>query len=159
MKLIGILLLIAAIALIVVGVAAWTRRLPGNSVVGLHVPEVRKSRELWDRAHQVAGPLWTGAGLLMGIAGFVALSASGWLWAIVGLLVVGSLAFVGIGGGMGAHTVALIDAANLRQQAQDEGGCSCGGEGEAAAGPQVDLSAARRAAERADGTGAGQPQQ
>ena len=54
----GSLFGVLAVLLIVVGALGWAAKLPGNPVVGIRVPEVRKSQELWDMAHRVAGPLW-----------------------------------------------------------------------------------------------------
>ena len=53
----GTLCGILAVVLLVVGVLGWTAKLPGNPIFGIRVPEVRKSKELWDMAHRVAGPL------------------------------------------------------------------------------------------------------
>ena len=55
---VGIIFFILAVFLIVVGTMASTKRLPGNSYIGLRLQEIRKSREAWDNAHRVAGPAW-----------------------------------------------------------------------------------------------------
>ncbi|WP_080792089.1 SdpI family protein [Corynebacterium pacaense] len=114
MTVIGIILgsLFGALAflLIVTGVLAWTAKLPGNPAVGIRVPEVRKSQDLWEMAHRVAGPLWTLAGVSLGIASMIAFIAGSWMWIIVVAAVIASLVFIGMGAGMGAHTVAMVDA-------------------------------------------------
>ena len=71
---------IAAAAQLVAGGLAWSGKLPGNGVVGLNIPEVRTSRERWDAAHRIAGPLWTLSGVALVFATLIAVVASGWLW-------------------------------------------------------------------------------
>lgn len=41
----AVLLLVLAVFTTVVGVLAWRMKLPGNGVIGIRVPEVRKSKE------------------------------------------------------------------------------------------------------------------
>ena len=45
---VGIIFLILAVFLIIVGTMASTKRLPGNNYIGLRLQEIRKSREAWD---------------------------------------------------------------------------------------------------------------
>lgn len=73
----GTVLLILAIALLVIGVLAWRRKLPGNPVIGIRVAEVRKSQEIWEAAHQVAGPLWLVGGVALVFGGLVAFARKG----------------------------------------------------------------------------------
>ena len=54
MVVLGCVLAALAVVLVLVGVLAWTRHLPGNKYVGIKVPEVRESREVWDAVHQFA---------------------------------------------------------------------------------------------------------
>ncbi|BAC19675.1 putative tryptophan transporter [Corynebacterium efficiens YS-314] len=124
----GSLFGILAVLLVVTGVLAWKAKLPGNPVLGIRVPEVRKSQELWDMAHRVAGPLWVLSGVAWAIASLMAFAATGWMWLVVGLGVIGGLVFLGMGAGMGAHTVAMVDA-KRKAQGEDAGGCSSCGEG------------------------------
>ena len=65
MVVLGCVLAALAVVLLLVGALAWTRHLPGNKYVGIKVPEVRESREVWDAVHQFAGPLWLAAGVLV----------------------------------------------------------------------------------------------
>ena len=81
----GTVLLILAIALLVIGVLAWRRKLPGNPVIGIRVAEVRKSKEIWEAAHQVAGPLWLVGGVALVFGGLVAFRAEGWMWLLPAL--------------------------------------------------------------------------
>lgn len=124
----GSLFGILAVLLVVTGVLAWKAKLPGNPVLGIRVPEVRKSQELWDMAHRVAGPLWVLSGVAWAIASLMAFAATGWMWLVVGLAVIGGLVFLGMGAGMGAHTVAMVDA-KRKAEGADSGGCSSCGEG------------------------------
>ena len=117
------LLLILAALFIIVGGLGWAGKLPGNGVIGIRVPEVRKTKELWDTAHRIAGPLWTVSGVVLALGGILSFGASGWMW-LVALAVVGSLALLGMGAGMGAHAVALIDARATAEAASDSG-CDC----------------------------------
>ena len=124
---IGVILILLGIVIAVVGTMAITKKLPGNKWIGIHVPEVRKSRELWDLAHRVAGPSWLVAALAALAAGFVALAASGWMWFIVVGGTLASLVMLGIGAAMGAHTVAMYDA--QLQATESDGGCGSDGGG------------------------------
>ena len=107
---IGLILILLGIVLGVVGALAVTSKLPGNKWVGIHVPEVRKSVELWNLAHRVAGPSWLVGALAWLAAGAVAFTATGWMWFVVVGGVLAGLVMLGIGSAMGAHTVALYDA-------------------------------------------------
>lgn len=148
---VGIILVILAIALGVVGLAAWGGKLPGNSWVGIRVPEVRRDPAMWELAHKVAAPSWTVSALALLLGGVVAFGASGWAWLWVAVAVIASVALIDVGAAMGAHTVAVLDA---QQQAEESNtSCSCGGGG-ASQQPSkpvaVDIDAARRAAQAAD---------
>lgn len=152
MTVIGVILVVLAVALLVLGGLAWSRKLPGNGVVGLRVAEVRKSRELWEDAHRVAGPLWVVSGIAMALSALVAFTATGWMWLIVVLAAVASLFFLGLGGSMGARAAAILGArAEAEEDASGEGGCCGGGEGggcgcgSPAPAPEVDVEALRRA--------------
>ncbi|MFV8382166.1 SdpI family protein [Corynebacterium hindlerae] len=139
MTIISIVVLVLAVLAMAVGMLAWTRHLPGNSLVGLKVPEVRKSKETWDVAHAVAAPMWTAAGVSMLFGGLVALRLStlpGLIFLIVTVFV--ALVFLGIGANLGAKAAYLMDR-------QDEGcgdSCGCGSEEEK---PEVDVAALRKA--------------
>ncbi|MEY8566416.1 SdpI family protein [Corynebacterium sp.] len=177
MIVLSVLLFVLGAAVLVTGVLSVTAKLPGNRWVGLRVPEVRKSREMWDTGHRIAGPTWTGAGVALIAAGLVSLQG-GWLWVISGLLVVGALFLVGMGAALAAQTLAKIDhmkARRAEEQRASAGCCSsgasgasgasdssascggdcggsCGGHDTADAAPvELDLDAARRAAASSDG--------
>lgn len=149
MMVIGVVLLVLAAALLILGALAWSRKLPGNGIIGLRVPEVRKSREVWEASHRVAGPLWVVGGVSLALSGLVALTATGWMWAVVVVTALAALVLLGMGASAGARAAAILD---IRAQAESDGcsscsadgGCGCGG-GSPAAAPEVDLDALRKA--------------
>lgn len=156
MTVVGTLLAIVAIALIIIGTLAWARRLPGNSYVGIRVPEVRKSQELWTTAHQVAGPLWVVGGIAAGIAATLCFAPSGWLHLMSAVAVLASILFVSIGANVGARAASLLDAQADVTEASESTCCSAGGaeeadgEGQASTSFTPDLEALRRAAQASD---------
>lgn len=172
----GSLLAFAAAFTLIIGVLAWTRRLPGNKYIGIKVPEVRKSKEVWDTAHQFAGPLWVAAGVSFGIASAPPFSGVSWLLLITLVGTVAAIYFFGLGASIGARTASVIDSSqstqskdatqccssdptpetqNLKstqEQACSTEGCSgCGTQAEKKA-PTIDLEALKRAAQSADRT-------
>ncbi|WKD62269.1 hypothetical protein CCICO_11390 [Corynebacterium ciconiae DSM 44920] len=150
MAVLGIILIILTLLLVVVGALAWTKRLPGNGVIGIHVPEVRTSREMWNAAHAVAGPVWLVAGLAMGVGALLAFAAEGWMWLLVVAAVVASVALVGIGASLGAKTVAIIDANRKITDAQSAQQPSSAPQ---AAQPQVDVDKLRSAMRQSQNPG------
>ncbi|MGP6174187.1 SdpI family protein [Corynebacterium sp. A21] len=149
--LIGVVLLVLALVLLIAGVMATSRRLPGNKIIGLRVPEVRKSKEIWDGSHAVAGPLWIFGGVALTFGGLIAFIASGWLWVFPAVTLVVGIVALASGANVGARTATLLDARHQDEDAgcascSNDGGCGCGGHNEAPA-PVVDLAAVRRAAE------------
>lgn len=146
MTVIGVILLVLAAALLVFGALSWAKKLPGNPVFGLRVPEVRKSKEAWDTSHAVAGPIWTFGGVALLFGGLLALIATGWMWLLPVAAVFVAVAAVGAGANAGARVASLLDA-----EEHAEGGCgencNCGAPAPA---PEVDVDALRRAASQAD---------
>ncbi|RRO93773.1 hypothetical protein CXF29_09270, partial [Corynebacterium bovis] len=129
MIILAVLLVVVGLAVLVVGVMGLTGTLPGNSVVGLRVPEVRASRTMWVTGHRIAGPAWIGSGVAVVAAGLVAWRASGWGWLVVALLVVGGLFLLGMGAALAAHAVARIEL-RTGQEAEARrasAGCCSGG--------------------------------
>ncbi|MFH6890525.1 SdpI family protein [Corynebacterium aurimucosum] len=149
MLVVGIIFLILAAVLIVVGGLATLRKLPGNSVVGLRLAEIRTSREAWDNAHAVAGPFWFLGGVALVFGGIIALRAEGWMWLIPALTFVVAILALSIGSNMGARASYLWNQAHKGDEGCGDsyncGDSGCGGEA-----PTVDVSAARAAAARAD---------
>lgn len=143
---IGVILLVLAAALLILGGLAWSRKLPGNGIIGIRVPEVRKSRELWDAAHRVAGPLWVVGGISLLLSALLAFTATGWMWLIVVLLGLAAVVLLGMGAGTGARAVSILDPQNQDagcSSCSDGGSCGCGGHAEPA--PEVDFDALRKA--------------
>ena len=110
----GIVLLVLGLILTVIGGLAWAAKLPGNGVVGIRVPEVRKSRDLWVLAHRIAGPFWTLGGVALLFGACFAFIAQGWLWVLPVLTLLIALVAVGAGAGQAAHAVASIDRKSTR---------------------------------------------
>ncbi|AKK12166.1 SdpI family protein [Corynebacterium uterequi] len=144
---IGSLLGVLALIVMVVGLLAAARKLPGNNVFGLRVAEVRKSREVWEAAHHIAGLFWVLGGVTLLFASLVSFVATGWLWLLPAVMVVVAVGAVGAGANVGARTAAVLDAA--REAEDDDASVE-------QPAPTVDLSALRTAATRADGQADGQ---
>lgn len=124
-----ILLVILALAVLTVGLLGFMEKLPGNGVVGLRIPEVRKSPENWVLAHKIAGPAWMGAGAALLGAALLTTGIGGWMWLVFALLIVGALFLIGMGSAMAASTMARLE--HLRGQEAEEarsaaGCCSSG---------------------------------
>ena len=115
---------IAAAAQLVAGGLAWSGKLPGNGVVGLNIPEVRTSRERWDAAHRIAGPLWTLSGVALVFATLIAVVASGWMWLAFAFALLCAVVAQGVAGYMASRNDAGCG---------DGGGCGCCGDGAAEA--------------------------
>ena len=136
---IGVVFIVFALALLIPGLLAALGCLPGNNVVGLHVPEVRKDEEIWVQAHKVAGPYLILGGLALAFGSAFAFIADGWLW--MGPVVLGAVAVAAVAaaGNQGARAARLFAEAKENEADAD-----------AAPAPQVDLGALRNAARRAD---------
>ncbi|WP_165242679.1 SdpI family protein [Corynebacterium lizhenjunii] len=152
MAVFGVILLVFAAFLLIVGGLAALKRLPGNNVFGLRVEEARASQEAWEVSHAVAGPVWALGGLSLLFGGLVAFIAQGWMWLLPIVSVIVAVLAVSVGANLGARAAYLF-----HQNQKDAAGgcgenCNCGGHGEAesAPAPAVDLGALRQAAQQAD---------
>ena len=143
MTVIGVILLVLAAALLLFGALSWSKKLPGNSIFGLRVPEVRKSKEAWDSAHAVAGPIWAFGGVALLFGSLIAFIASGWTWVLPVLTVLIAVAALSVGANAGARVATLLDAEHAEGGCGED--CNCG-----APAPEVDVDALRRAASQAD---------
>lgn len=121
-----VVLVLVGLAFFVAGLLGAMGKLPGNPVVGLRVPEVRKSKELWITAHKIVGPAWMGAGAAFLGAALITLKVSGWMWLVFALLLIGAVFLIGLGSALGAHTVARLDARAAQLEAADSSCCSSG---------------------------------
>ncbi|AWB84942.1 SdpI family protein [Corynebacterium liangguodongii] len=136
----GIVFGALALVLFVIGALATAGRLPGNPVIGLRVAAVRKSEEIWVKAHKVAGPFVLFAAVALTFGAAFAFIAQGWLWVapiITAVLAVVALSFAG---NAGARVASLLDAPSDTPDSTN-----------AQPTPQVDLDALRGAARKADG--------
>lgn len=121
-----VVLVLVGLAFFVAGLLGAMGKLPGNPVVGLRVPEVRKSEELWITAHKIVGPAWMGAGAAFLGAALITLKVSGWMWLVFALLLIGAVFLISLGSALGAHTVARLDARAAQLEAADSSCCSSG---------------------------------
>ena len=139
MIVLSVLLFILGAAVLITGLMGLTGTLPGNRWVGLRIPEVRKSKELWTTGHRIVGPFWTGAGIAILLGGLVGLQG-GWLWLVALVLFLGGLGLVGVGAANAAHIVAQID---LRKGQEAErkraaAGCCSSGNNSTSTSPSSD---------------------
>lgn len=144
MMIVGILLALFACALFVLGGLAFAKKLPGNNYVGIRVSEVRKSQEIWEAAHHVAGTFWLVGAVALTFGAFTAFIAAGWLWILPILSVVIALVAIGAGANVGARTAATLAVAEEADEQR---------QAEAPAAPptaKVNMDALRRAAQQSD---------
>lgn len=150
-----IVLVVLALAVLTVGFLGFTQKLPGNGVIGLRIPEVRKSAENWNLAHKIAGPAWMGSGVALLGAALMTLRISGWMWLVFALLIVGALFLIGMGSAMAASTMAKLEHLRSQQEEDEraaEGCCSSGSSQDAAPAGAGEPSAAECASGNACGS-------
>ncbi|HHU68478.1 SdpI family protein [Corynebacterium sp.] len=149
MTVIAVILLVLAGALLLFGVLSWARKLPGNAIFGLRVPEVRKSEEAWRAAHAAAGPIWTFGGVALLFGAMLAFVSGGWMWVFTVVTVLIALVALSLGANAGARIASLHDDSGDGDDSAGGCGqdCNCGAPAEA---PAVDLTALRKAASEAD---------
>lgn len=121
-----VVLVVVGLAFFIAGLLGAVEKLPGNPVVGLRIPEVRKTEELWNTAHRIVGPAWMGAGAAFIGAALITLKVSGWMWLVFALLLVGAAFLIGLGSALGAHAVARLDARAAQLEAAESSCCSSG---------------------------------
>lgn len=129
----AVVIALLALFYLVVGILAWRRALPGNGIIGLRVPEVRKEERIWKEAHQVAGPLWAVGGVVLLFS--AAFAFRGIWWVTAGTAIV-STVFLSVGANLGARAANLL-ANHKEAPAEPEA-------------PKVNLDAVRRAAQGKD---------
>lgn len=149
---VGIIMLIVAALLLIVGGLGATGHLPGNNMIGLRLVEIRKSRAAWDNAHKVAGLFWILSGIALLFGGIAALNATGWMWLLPAAMLVVSVLALSVGSNMGSRAAYLFDQAHKEEEGCGDS-CNCGdscssGSGEPVS--EIDLGALRRAAEKSD---------
>lgn len=121
-----VVLVVVGLAFFIAGLLGAVGKLPGNPVVGLRIPEVRKTEELWNTAHRIVCPAWMGAGAAFIGAALITLKVSGWMWLVFALLLVGAAFLIGLGSALGAHAVARLDARAAQLEAAESSCCSSG---------------------------------
>ena len=120
-----ILLVILALVVLTVGLLGFIEKLPGNGVVGLRIPEVRKSSENWVLAHKIAGPAWMGAGAALLGAALLTTGIGVWMWLVFALLIVGALFLIGMGSAMAASTMARLEHVRSQQEEDERAAAGC----------------------------------
>jgi uncharacterized membrane protein len=118
-------LLIAAAALLTVGLLGWRRRLPRNRFAGIRTPATLRSDAAFSAANRVAAPSVVAAGAVCAAGGALALSAGGPALAVI--VAVAGTGAVGLllAGGLLGHRVASA----VPPPTGGCAGCACGGGG------------------------------
>lgn len=129
-----IALVVLAILVIAVGALGLTEKLPGNGIVGLRIPEVRKSQSNWALAHKIAGPAWMGAGVALLGAALLTLNIGGWMWLVFAMLIIASLFLIGMGSAMAASAMAKLEQARGQAEEQERAAAGCCSSGQDASG-------------------------
>lgn len=109
-------LVVAGLALGVVGGLGWRRRLPRNRWAGVRTPAALRDDETFAVANQVSAPLIGAAGVVALVGGLAALGAPAAGWVLVGVGGIGAAVLVLAGGLLGDRAASRVPAAAL-------GGC------------------------------------
>jgi hypothetical protein len=123
-------LVVAAAAVLVVGILAATHRLPRNRVIGVRTGWTMARIDSFRRANRVAAPAFVASGVVGLAAGVVALLAPTTAAAVT-LVVVGVLGLVGlmgVGGAVGARYAEADRTATLADERRASAPCTLGGE-------------------------------
>jgi len=121
----GVLLLLAGVALLTVGLLGWQRRLPRNRFAGIRTPATLRSAAAFSTANRVAAPPVLAAGAVCALGGALAFGTAGpALPVIVAVVGVGALALL-LAGGLLGHRA----AAALPPPTGHCAGCTCLGRG------------------------------
>lgn len=103
----GAVLLLAGVALVVVGALGWRGRLPRNRFAGVRTAATMRSPEAFAVANRVAGPPTVAAGVVLAVGGGFSAAATGPAAAVVAAVgTVGGLALV-VAGGLLGHRSAI----------------------------------------------------
>ncbi len=123
--LLGVVLLAAGAALLMVGVLGWRQRLPRNRFAGIRTPATLRSDAAFSAANRVAAPPVLAAGAICTAGGALAFGTDGPVLAvIVGLAGVGAIGLL-LAGGLLGHRV----AAAIPPPSGGCAGCACSGGG------------------------------
>ncbi|MGH3599278.1 MAG: SdpI family protein [Pseudonocardiaceae bacterium] len=124
-RLLAVVLLLAAAALLTVGLLGWQRRLPRNRFAGIRTAATLRSDAAFSAANRVAAPTVFAAGAVCAAGGALALGTGGAALAVI-VAVAGSGA-VGLllAGGVLGHRVASA----VPPPTGGCAGCACSGGG------------------------------
>lgn len=123
--LLGVVLLVAAAALLTVGMLGWRRQLPRNRFAGIRTPATLRSEAAFIAANRVAAPPVVAAGAVCAAGGALALGTGGpALVVVVAVAGSGALGLLLAGGVLG-HRVAVAIPPQVGGCAQ----CNCCGKG------------------------------
>lgn len=127
--LLGVVLVIAGVALLTVGLLGWRQRLPRNRFAGIRTPATLRSDAAFIAANRVAAPPVLAAGVVCTVGGGLALGSVGSaLTVIVAVTGAGALGLL-LAGGLLGHRVAV---AAIPPRPGGCAGCTCCGGGSAA---------------------------
>jgi len=122
---IGVVLLVAAAALVTIGLLGWRQRLPRNRFAGIRTPATLRSEAAFSTANRVAAPPVVAAGVVCAVGGALAFGTAGpALLVIVGVAGAGAIGLL-LAGGLLGHRV----AAAMPPPTGGCAGCTCGGGG------------------------------
>jgi uncharacterized membrane protein len=125
-------LVVAAAAVLVVGILAAAHRLPRNRVIGVRTSWTMARIDSFRRANRVAAPAFVASGVVGLAAGVVALLAPTTAAAVTLVVVgvVGLVALLGVGGAVGARYAEADRAETLEAESRAAGPCTLGAETE-----------------------------
>ncbi|MGH3672862.1 MAG: SdpI family protein [Pseudonocardiaceae bacterium] len=107
--LLGVVLLVAAAGLFIVGLLGWRRRLPRNRFAGIRTPATLRSDAAFVAANRVGAPPVLAAAAVCAAGGGLALGADGAVLAvIVAVAGAGALGLLLAGGLLGHRVAAAI---------------------------------------------------
>ncbi|MCD2193106.1 SdpI family protein [Actinomycetospora endophytica] len=125
-------LVVAAAAVLVVGILAATHRLRRNRVIGVRTSWTMARVDSFRRANRVAAPAFVAAGVVGVGAGTAAVlaptTAAGVTLLVVGL--VGLVTLLGVGGSVGARYAEADRVETLEAESRASGPCTLGQESE-----------------------------
>ncbi len=108
----GAVLLLAGVALVMVGALGWRGRLPRNRFAGVRTAATMRSPEAFAVGNRVAGPPTVAAGVVLALGGGFAVAATGPTAAVVAAVcTVGGLALVVAGGLLGHRSASALAGA------------------------------------------------
>ncbi|MEU7811888.1 SdpI family protein [Pseudonocardia sp. NPDC049154] len=126
----GVLFVLAGVALVTVAVLGARSALPRNRWAGVRTAATLESAPAWVSANRVAAPPLAAAGAVCLFAGVVLLAGPSAVlgWIVTAIALVGALVLVGIGGALGDRA-ARIETATRATEAEADNGCtgSCAG--------------------------------